>query len=85
MADDGVTGGFSGAEMVAICRDAALLALEEDEEARAAGESMNVALRPQPPTIEMRHLTMAIQSMPRQITPSMVEFYKSYQENVTVI
>ena len=85
LADDGVTGGFSGAEMVAICRDAALLALEEDEEARAAGESMNVALRPPPPTIEMRHLTMAIQSMPRQITPSMVEFYKLYQENVTVI
>jgi SpoVK/Ycf46/Vps4 family AAA+-type ATPase len=79
LAEDNVTGGFSGAEMVALCRDAALLALEEVDDVVGSTDVSNA------PMIEMRHLYKAIESMPRQITPSMIEFYKSYQENVTVI
>ena len=84
LADDRVTGGCSGAEVVAICRDAALLALEEDDDRNVGTDESNRRLL-RPPMIEMRHLYTAIQNMPRQITPSMIEFYKSYQEQVTTV
>ena len=82
-----MTGGFSGAEMVAICRDAALLALEEGDENDEDRTNTTTTTTGQGrlPMIEMRHLTASIQSMPRQITPSMIEFYKTYQEKVTAI
>ena len=86
LADDQMTGGFSGAEMVAICRDAALLALEEgDENDEDRTNTTTTTGQGRLPMIEMRHLTASIQSMPRQITPSMIEFYKTYQEKVTAI
>ena len=70
LASDNVSAGFSGAEVVAICRDAALLALEE----------CNDPLAQIAPKIEMRHLLQAIGSMQRQITPEMLDFYAAYRE-----
>ena len=72
LARDEVSQGFSGAEMVAICRDAALLALEESDSLSTAHEM---------PKVEMRHLVSAIESMQRQITPEMIDFYASYRES----
>ena len=66
-----VTQGVSGAEIVAICRDAALLALEESDSLTSS--SM--------PKIEMRHLELAMKGMQRQITPSMISFYESYRNS----
>lgn len=63
--------GFSGAELVAICRDAALLALEEHDDD-------NTSL----PFLQMRHLTQAMKSMQRQVTPEMLSFYSQYQQTV---
>jgi transitional endoplasmic reticulum ATPase len=62
--------GFSGAELVAICRDAALLALEEYDDPMSEVT----------PQISMRHLLLAIGEMQRQITPHMLNFYESYRE-----
>jgi transitional endoplasmic reticulum ATPase len=63
----GLTSGFSGAEVVAMCRDAALLALEESE------EHLDVA-----PMIQMKHLVAAIQDSKRNITPAMIAFYAAF-------
>jgi len=60
--------GFSGAEIIAICRDAGLMALEE-EESRPDGV----------PIITFDHLEKSIQSMNRQITPEMLAFYDNYR------
>ena len=76
MARDDVSRGLSGAEVIAACRNAALMALEEDE-AALPGESQNG------PTIRMQHLLHSIQGMERQITSDMLEFYDSYRRNVS--
>lgn len=69
LASDNVSGGFSGAELIAICREAALLAIEEDDERLEASSS---------PRIAMRHLIRAISEMQRQVTPEMLDFYASF-------
>jgi SpoVK/Ycf46/Vps4 family AAA+-type ATPase len=69
LSQERVSGGYSGAEIVAICRDAALLTLEDAEDPHL------VSVR-----IEQRHLLKAISSMKRQITPQMIEFYDSYRK-----
>ena len=66
--------GCSGAEMVAVCRDAALLALEESD-------GLSMASSHEMPTIAMRHLVQALKDMQMQITPEMIEFYASYKES----
>jgi SpoVK/Ycf46/Vps4 family AAA+-type ATPase len=71
LARDDISEGFSGAEVVAICRDAALLALEESEELTADST----------PKLHMRHLLRAIESMQRQITPEMLDFYASFRKS----
>jgi SpoVK/Ycf46/Vps4 family AAA+-type ATPase len=71
LARDDISEGFSGAEVVAICRDAALLALEESEELTADST----------PKLHMRHLLRAITSMQRQITPEMLDFYASFRKS----
>jgi SpoVK/Ycf46/Vps4 family AAA+-type ATPase len=68
LAQDKITGGFSGAEVVAICRDAALLALEETE------DPMSELL----PAITMKHMLTAVNGTKRQITPDMLAFYASF-------
>jgi transitional endoplasmic reticulum ATPase len=83
LASDACSAGFSGAEMVAICRDASLLALEEVSDcqnvtASAESEKIDNETRPM---VEMRHLLSAMQDMQRQITPAMINFYTSYTEN----
>lgn len=47
------------------------MALEEDDETHGDGQSM--------PIIRMSHLQHAVESLERQITPEMLEFYDSYR------
>mmetsp|Transcript_44993 Transcript_44993/g.108811 ORF Transcript_44993/g.108811 Transcript_44993/m.108811 type:complete len:945 (+) Transcript_44993:105-2939(+) len=70
LADSKISGGLSGAELVAACRNAALIALEENE------KEGDLSMRP---TIKMRHLVETLQSMNRQISPQMLDFYHSFQ------
>ena len=69
LAAENVTGGFSGAELVAICREAALFAIEEDEETTQTGK----------PIICMRHMMKSINGMKRQITPEIIDFYAKFR------
>lgn len=72
--------GFSGAELVAIGRDAALLALEEEAESENDGNATTTTNNTSGPhQIAMRHLQAAMSNMPRQITPEMLRFYESYR------
>ncbi|CAJ1949538.1 unnamed protein product [Cylindrotheca closterium] len=70
LADSKISGGLSGAEIVAACRNAALIALEENE------KQGDLSLKPK---ITMRHLVETLESMDRQISPEMLEFYQSFQ------
>ena len=60
------TEGFSGAEMVALCREAALCAVEEDP--------VNARC------LQGRHLNQVLTGWQRQITPQMLDFYRRYAE-----
>lgn len=60
------TEGFSGAEMVALCREAALAAIEEDP--------MHAAV------LQGRHIDQALQGWKKQITEEMRTFYKRFSE-----
>jgi len=64
LAKDEITGGYSGAELIAICRESALYALEDSGRGAIIGR---------------RHLLRSIESTKRQITPEMLAFYKIYQ------
>ena len=64
-----ITGGFSGAELIAICREAALFALEDCGGGARIGK---------------KHLLRSIESTKRQITPEMLDFYASYQKEAGV-
>ncbi|KAI8370560.1 P-loop containing nucleoside triphosphate hydrolase protein [Radiomyces spectabilis] len=57
--------GCSGAEAVAICQEAALLAMEEDTEIDS---------------IKRRHFLKALSSFTRRITPEMLQFYADFQK-----
>jgi SpoVK/Ycf46/Vps4 family AAA+-type ATPase len=70
LAESEISGGLSGAELVAACRDAALIALEEDE---------NLNYDSSGPCIGMHHLVKALTSMERQISDEMLAFYASLQ------
>jgi transitional endoplasmic reticulum ATPase/AAA family ATPase len=54
LASERVSGGFSGAELISICREAALLAIEEDDENPSETSS---------PAIDMQHLMRAAAEM----------------------
>jgi SpoVK/Ycf46/Vps4 family AAA+-type ATPase len=56
--------------LVAACRDAALLAMEEYEEAGDVDIDKS-------PMITMQNLVRALKKTERQITPSMLDFYAS--------
>ena len=60
--------GYSGAEIVSICREAALFAIEEVDTLENEEE----------PFIKMSHILRSIQSTKKQITPSMLSFYDSF-------
>jgi transitional endoplasmic reticulum ATPase len=78
LAKDDISHGFSGAEIIGICREAALFAIEEVDELQSGDQDSNVGRLPQ---IGMRHLLKAIQGMQRQITEEMLQFYASYNES----
>ena len=61
--------GFSGAEIVSICREAALYAIEEIDQLNDGNE----------PMIKMKHIEQSIKSTNRQITPQMLDFYHSFR------
>jgi SpoVK/Ycf46/Vps4 family AAA+-type ATPase len=67
-----VSGGLSGAELIAACRDAALKALEDFEE----NENGSVD-----PIITTDHLLTTLTGMERQITQEMLDFYATFQGN----
>ncbi|KAF9149804.1 Spermatoproteinsis associated protein 5 [Linnemannia schmuckeri] len=58
------TEGCSGAEVVALCREAAMKAMEESLEIRAVGR---------------RHFEQALKGLVRRITPEMVRFYDDFR------
>ncbi|CAB9503148.1 Spermatogenesis-associated protein 5-like protein 1 [Seminavis robusta] len=71
LARDEVSGGYSGAELIAVCKDGAWLALEEDDQNPVCNEL---------PSLRMRHLLKAINSMKPQITNEMTSFYESFRQ-----
>lgn len=56
---------YSGAEVIAVCREAALLALEEDMKAKC---------------IRRRHFTQALGTVTPRIPESLRRFYEDYRE-----
>jgi transitional endoplasmic reticulum ATPase len=68
LAVDDVSKGYTGAELIAICRDAALHAIGEMND-----ES------PDTPQICMRHLLQSIKDMKPRTTQDMLDFYKSFR------
>ena len=56
---------YSGTEVIAICREATPLALEEDMKAKC---------------IRRRHFTQALSTVMPQIPKSLRRFYEDYQE-----
>jgi len=62
-----LTGGFSGAELISICREAALYAIEEFDNLSNVDDLL----------ITMTHFLKAIQTTKRQTTSDMLEFYAS--------
>lgn len=71
--------GYSGAEIVAICRDAALLSLEEQMIYHNI-ENMTENTTKMVPVITMQHLINAIENMPQQITQEMLNFYQEFHQ-----
>jgi SpoVK/Ycf46/Vps4 family AAA+-type ATPase len=69
--------GYSGAEIVAICRDASLLALEE----KMIDHDMEHVTQTNLPIITMQHLIKAMEYMPQQITQSMLDFYQAFHQH----
>lgn len=59
------TDGCSGAEVVALCQDAALAAMEESLQVQE---------------VSGRHFDQALKSLQRRITPGMLQFYRNFQE-----
>lgn len=68
VASEALTGGYSGAEIVAICRDAALHAIEESDIQQSGKD----------PVIKMSHIQRSIGMVKQQITPDMLHFYDSF-------
>lgn len=59
-----LTKGFSGAEVVSVCQQAALLALEESFDAE-------MVLR--------KHFLLAIKNTTKRITKEMLDFYREFE------
>ena len=74
VASDRVSSGFSGAELVSICREAALLALDECLHGNSNADAST-------PCIRQRHLLKSIQSTKKQISPEMLDFYADFRQN----
>ncbi|KAL3781457.1 hypothetical protein ACHAW5_009648 [Stephanodiscus triporus] len=68
LASDDLSKGYSGAEIIALCRDAALHAIGEMDD--------GIIDRPQ---IHMKHLLMSINDMRPRTTTEMLRFYESFR------
>ena len=68
LASDDVSKGYSGAEIIALCRDAALHAIGEMDE--------GISQRPQ---IHMKHLLRSVSEMTPHTSKSMLQFYESFR------
>jgi SpoVK/Ycf46/Vps4 family AAA+-type ATPase len=68
LSSDEITGGYSGAELIAICRDAALFAIEEEEEAKSGK-----------PMVAMRHLLKSVNGTRKQVTSDIIQFYERFR------
>ncbi|CCG80922.1 Ribosome biogenesis factor recycling AAA family ATPase [Taphrina deformans PYCC 5710] len=62
----GATEGCSGAEIAAFCRDAGLLAMQDDLDAQE---------------IQAHHFDLALSRLKRGITPEMIDFYETFAAN----
>jgi len=71
-----LTEGYSGAEIVSLCQEAALFALEEDDRNLEGTETG--------PCIRRRHLLRALQDKKKQITPEMIAFYQSFRKQTVL-
>ncbi|RIB15032.1 P-loop containing nucleoside triphosphate hydrolase protein [Gigaspora rosea] len=60
------TDGCSGAEIISICQDAALCAMDEDLEAKE---------------VRREYFMKALSSFTRRITPEMIQFYDKFRQN----
>jgi len=69
LACDDISNGYSGAEIIALCRDAALHAITEMDDGYID--------RPQ---IHMEHLIRSINDMKPRTTKEMLDFYKTFRE-----
>ena len=81
LACDKVSKGYTGAEIIALCRDAALHAIGEmDEEREEDGviidDNIHIGGVPQ---ICMRHLLRSIEDMRPRTTKEMLTFYESFR------
>ena len=63
-----IASGGTGAEIIALCRDAALHAIGEMD--------VGIITKPQ---IHMKHLLMSIKDMKPRTTPEMLRFYESFR------
>eukprot|EP00934_Nitzschia_sp_Nitz4_P001336 Nitzschia sp. Nitz4//scaffold148_size54725//1297//4518//NITZ4_006650-RA/size54725-snap-gene-0.90-mRNA-1//-1//CDS//3329536724//1336//frame0 len=73
LAQDAVSGGLSGAEIVTCCRNAALSALEESEELQEHGVGARKL------KVDMHHIERALVTMERQITKELLRYYADFQ------
>ncbi|CAG8438553.1 16248_t:CDS:10 [Acaulospora morrowiae] len=60
-----MTDGYSGAEVVAVCQEAAMCAMDEDLDAKE---------------VRRDHFLKALSSFTRRITPEMIEFYENFRK-----
>lgn len=65
-----MSGGLSGAELIAACRDAALKALEDSEDNGV--EDL---------VVTTENLVNILVGMERQVTQKMIQFYASFNSN----
>ena len=72
IAQDALTGGFSGAEVVGLCREACMLAIEEGVVVDTTEESPGLKVR-------QRHLVKAAKNTTKQITEEMLAFYRKWK------
>jgi len=73
LASNEMSGGYSGAEIIAICRNAALLAVEEAEERMETNDNSLC--------IDMKHLCKVIKNTPRSVTLEMLQFYQAFVQD----
>jgi transitional endoplasmic reticulum ATPase len=62
-----MTEGYVGADIEAICREAVMLALREDQSAEK---------------VEMRHFLEALKKVKPSVNESMLSFYERFQERI---